>query len=137
MMKRLGSTKWQVRVCALAASVAALMHGVTARFGAELAAQAPQQTEVKAEIIGGGGARVRYAVPDFVAATPDVADVARTLGQVLWDDLNFEREFYMIPRDTYSTVPPMRAGGPVPFASWQELGADALVQGMVSRAGDQ
>ena len=27
------------------------------------------------------------------------------IGQVLWDDLNFEREFYMIPRDTYSSIP--------------------------------
>ena len=31
--------------------------------------------------------------------------LAKTIGQVLWDDLNFEREFYMIPRDTYSSIP--------------------------------
>ena len=137
MIKRLGSRKWQVRACVLAASGAALTLAVTPRLGADLAAQTQQPGEVVAEIIGGAGNRPKYAVPDFVAVTPDVADVARTLGQVLWDDLNFEREFYMIPRDTYSTVPPLRAGAPVPFAAWQELGADALVQGTVSRAGDQ
>ena len=29
----------------------------------------------------------------------------RRSAQVLWDDLNFEREFYMLPRDTYVTIP--------------------------------
>ena len=29
----------------------------------------------------------------------------KTIGEVLWDDLNFEREFYMIPRDTYKSIP--------------------------------
>ena len=29
----------------------------------------------------------------------------RRSGEVLWDDLNFEREFYLIPRDTYRTHP--------------------------------
>ena len=38
----------------------------------------------------------------------DAADLAKLMGQVLWDDLNFEREFYMIPRDTYATIPTAR-----------------------------
>ena len=59
-------------------------------------------------ISGEPGTPPRYAVPDFVALSPDAADIAKTLGQVLWDDLNFEREFYMIPRDTYATIPAAR-----------------------------
>ena len=45
--------------------------------------------------------------PIFLALSDDseTAEVAKTLGQVLWDDLAFEREFYMIPRDTYQTIP--------------------------------
>ena len=35
---------------------------------------------------------------------PTVA-AAKTIAQVLWDDLNFEREFYLIGRDTYKTIP--------------------------------
>jgi len=91
---------------------------------------------VEGEIRPGGGAAVRYAVPDFVAATPDLAETGRTLAQVLWNDLEFEREFYMIPRDTYSSIPRVAAGALPPFASWRELGADALVSGTVEKVGD-
>ena len=70
------------------------------------APQPPQQpSEVGVVISGDPGTPPRYAVPDFVALTPDAAEIAKTIGQVLWDDLNFEREFYLIPRDTYATDP--------------------------------
>jgi TolB protein len=55
---------------------------------------------------------------------------------VLWDDLNFEREFYMIPRDTYKTVPAARTPQEVPFDAWRELGADAVFFGSVSQKGE-
>jgi TolB protein len=87
-------------------------------------------------ISGDPGTAPRYAVPDFVALTPDAAEIARTIGQVLWDDLNFEREFYMIPRDTYSSIPAARTPEQVPFAAWRELGADAVVFGTVQRTGN-
>jgi TolB protein len=106
--------------------------------GTTLEAQQPQQpkTQVDLVITGDSGTPPRYAVPDFVALTPDAADAARTLGQVLWDDLNFEREFYLIPRDTYATIPAARAAEQVPFSAWQELGADAVFFGSVQRTGD-
>ena len=47
----------------------------------------------------------KIAVPDFIALTHRCREqvaAAKTIGQVLWDDLNFEREYYMIPRDTYA-----------------------------------
>jgi len=75
-----------------------------------LSAQAPPQqpTEIELVISGDPGTPPRYAVPDFMALTPDSAEIAKTLAQVLWDDLGFEREFYLIPRDTYATVPTAR-----------------------------
>ena len=95
---------------------------------------APQQpSEIQLVISGEPGTPPRYAVPDFVALSPDAADAAKTLGQVLWDDLNFEREFYLIPRDTYSTIAPARTAEDVPFAAWRELGADAVVFGTVQK----
>src|SRR5215813_14351583 len=98
-------------------------------------APAPQQpSEIQLVISGEPGTPPRYAVPDFVALSPDVADAAKMLGQVLWDDLNFEREFYMIPRDTYSTIPVARTADDVPFNAWRELGADAVVFGTVQKA---
>jgi len=95
-----------------------------------------QQPEIELVIGGDGGAPPRYAVPDFIALSPDAAEAARTISQVLWDDLAFEREFYLIPRDTYSSVPAARSAEQVPFASWRELGADAVFFGTVQRTGD-
>ena len=95
--------------------------------------QGQQPSEVAVVITGDPGTPPRYAVPDFVALTPDAAEVAKTIGQVLWDDLNFEREFYMIGRDTYASVPAARTAEQVPFAAWRELGADAVVFGTVQQ----
>ena len=99
---------------------------------------APQQpSEIGVRITGDSGAQPRYAVPDFVALTPNAAEIAKTLGQVLWDDLNFERELYMIPRDTAATVPLARSPEQVAFNTWRELGADAVFFGTVEQKGDE
>lgn len=103
---------------------------------ATLVAAQQQPSEVALVITGEPGTPPRYAVPDFVAVTPAAADIARGLGQVLWDDLNFEREFYMIPRDTYAAIPPARPPAQIPFAAWRELGADAVLYGTVERNGN-
>ena len=95
-----------------------------------------QPSEIAVVISGDPGTPPRYAVPDFVALTPDAAEAAKTIGQVLWDDLNYEKEFYLIPRDTYGSVPAARSPESIPFASWRELGADAVVFGTVQRTGN-
>jgi TolB protein len=95
-----------------------------------------QPSEVEVVISGDTGAPPRYAVPDFVAMTPDVAEAARTIAQVLWDDLAFERDVYTIPRDTYGSIPAARTPDQIPFASWRELGADAVVFGTVQKNGN-
>ncbi|MCX6544465.1 MAG: hypothetical protein NTV05_08620 [Acidobacteria bacterium] len=96
-----------------------------------------QQSEIVLSLSGEPGARPRYAVPDFIARSADAetADAARLLGAVLWDDLAFEREFYMIPRDTYRSIPAAASMQAVPFDRWRELGADALVMGSVEKTG--
>jgi TolB protein len=94
------------------------------------------QQDVGVEIRSGSGGGVVFAVPDFVAASPDVADLGKTLAQVLWDDLNFEREFRLLPRDVSATVARIAPGAQPVFSSWKELGVDALVSGTISRIGD-
>lgn len=100
----------------------------------------PQQQPpaVSLTITGEPGALPRYAVPDFIALSNDVdtLDAAKTIGQVLWDDLSFEREFDMIPRDTYASIPAARSLAGIPFDRWRELGADALLIGTVEKRGD-
>jgi TolB protein len=102
------------------------------------AAPAPAQqqpSEVALVITGDPGTPPRYAVPDFVALSPEAAELAKTIGPVLWDDLNFESEFYLIPRDTYATIPAAKRPDDVAFAAWRELGADAVVFGTVQQSG--
>lgn len=119
-----------------AVAVAALAAATTAAQQPPAVQQPQQPSDVELVIRGDPGTPPRYAVPDFVAQTSDAAEAGRTIGQVLWDDLNFEREFYMIPRDTYATVPVARTADQVPFNAWRELGADGVVFGTVSRNGN-
>jgi TolB protein len=98
----------------------------------------PQQpSEIVTTISGEGGAPPRLAVPDFIALSPDAetAAIAKTIGEVLWNDLNFEREFAFIPRDTYATIPRATSFADVPFDRWRELNADGLIVGTVQKVG--
>jgi TolB protein len=88
------------------------------------------------------GAAPRFAVPDFLAlssvarsgaADTETVDAARTIARVLWDDLNFEREFALIPRDVYKTIPAATSILDVPFDRWRELNADGVVIGSVQK----
>jgi TolB protein len=98
----------------------------------------PQQpSDVVTTISGPGGVPPRLAVPDFIPLSPDAetAAIAKTIGQVLWDDLNFEREFTFIPRDTYASIPKATSFDDVPFDRWRELNADGLIVGTVQKVG--
>jgi TolB protein len=96
-----------------------------------------QQSDIQLTISGEPGAPPKYAVPDFIAVSGDAESraAAKTIGEVLWADLDFEREFYMIPRDTYGSIPAARSVTDVPFDRWRELGADGLVIGSVQKEG--
>lgn len=102
-----------------------------------LAAQQPnvpselerQQSEVDLIIGGRIGAQPRIAVPNCLALSPEpeVAGAAQTIAEVLWDDLDFEREFRMVARDTYDSIPTARSLIDLPLDNWRELGADGVV----------
>ncbi|OFV92667.1 MAG: hypothetical protein A3G76_02400 [Acidobacteria bacterium RIFCSPLOWO2_12_FULL_65_11] len=96
----------------------------------------PQQpTDITTTLTGAGGAP-QMAVPAFVPLTRDEATLAaaRTISQVLFDDLTFEREFALIPRDTYSSIPAASSLDDVVFDRWRELNIDGLVIGTVQVA---
>ena len=61
---------------------------------------------------------------------------AKTIGEVLWDDLEFEQEFYLIPRDTYARCPRPASVDQVSLDRWKELGADGVVVGTVRKTAD-
>ena len=97
--------------------------------------QPPQTDQIKVVINGPPGSPPKYAVPDFIALSNDAETLAaaKTMGQVLWDDLNFEREFYLISRDTYKTIAPITSVESVPLEQWKQLGADGLIIGTVKK----
>ena len=84
------------------------------------------------------GTQPRIAVPDCLALSgeAETAAIAKTIAEVLWDDLDFEREFRMVARDTYESVPPARSLTDLPLDDWRELGADGIVSCSVERVGD-
>ena len=97
-----------------------------------------QQSEIMVVLSADPGTPPRIAVPDFLALSADkeTQEIARTIAAVLWDDLNYEREFYMVPRDTYRSIPPAANIASPPFDRWRELGVDGLIMGSVSKSGD-
>lgn len=94
-----------------------------------------QQSAVELRLTGDPGTPPRIAVPDLIALSNDkeTQDAARVISEVLWNDLDFEREFYLIPRDTYKSIPPAATIDTVPFDRWRELGADGVVIGTVQK----
>ena len=73
------------------------------------ASQQPPSQPSQVELIIGDriGAQPTFAVPDCLALSGDEQTIAAaaTIAEVLWSDLEFEREFRMLPRDTYGTIP--------------------------------
>ena len=100
--------------------------------------QPSQRDEVDLIIGERIGTPPSFAVPDCLTRTPDAAtaEAARTIAQVLRDDLEFEREFRIIPRDIYRTIPVARSLEDLPFDRWQELGADGVISCTVEATSD-
>ena len=79
--------------------------------------------------------RPKLAVPDFIAAGGDaeLQALARTVAEVLWADLDFEQEFYLIDRNASAAVPPAASIDAMPMDRWRDLGADFVVHATVTR----
>ena len=128
------------RLC-LTALVAALL-AVTGRvFPDEVVVAEPlpqgQQNELELSLVN-PGSNQRIGLPDFVVppGDPELAAAAATIADVLWADIEFEREFYMIARPTSASIPvaPVTA---LPFDRWSQLGADFVLVGEASRRGEE
>jgi TolB protein len=110
-----------------------------------LTAQTPQQPpagqpaqdpdSVRAVLVGDPGRPPRLAIPEFIPLSkePEVVAAAKTIGEVLWDDFAFEKEFYLIPRDVLRTVARPASPDQIAMDRWKELGADALLVGTVQK----
>ena len=102
----------------ITSAIAALV-GIAVATQPSAQEQPRQNDQVVIRIDAGPGRQPRYAVPDFIPLSndPEIVAAAKTIGEVLWADLNFEREFYLIPRDTYKTIPPATSIDQSPWAA--------------------
>ena len=99
----------------------------------------PQQPDTIGVLISTDPGRPpRLAVPEFIplGKEPEVLSAAKTISEVLWDDLAFEKEFYLLPRDILRTVPRPASVEQVSMDRWNELGADGVVIGTVRKTAD-
>ncbi len=118
--------------------ICAVLFAVVAITAVEaLQPQAGQQPSDIATTISSdqAGAPPRFAVPDFIALSTDAETVnaARTIGRVLYDDLAFEQEFGLVPRDIYASIPAATSLGDVPLERWREVDADGVLVGTVQK----
>jgi TolB protein len=99
---------------------------------------ATQPDTIRTVIRSGTDSPARLAVPEFIPLgnDPEIVKAAKTIGEVLFEDIAYEREFYMLPKDILRTVPQPASADGVSIARWKELGADGVIVGTVQRSGD-
>ncbi|HUK35845.1 MAG TPA: Tol-Pal system beta propeller repeat protein TolB [Vicinamibacterales bacterium] len=97
-----------------------------------------QPSQIATTINGESGAPPRLAVPAFLALSSDAETVAaaKTISDVLWNDLNYEHEFTFVSRDIYATIPVAKSIDDPPFDRWREINADGLILGSVQKSGN-
>ena len=96
------------------------------------------QDPIVKTVLVGDGVVPKLAVPEFIplSTDADVVAAAKTIGEVLWDDIAFEKEFYLLQRDILRTVPRPANADQVVLSKWKELGADGVVVGTVAKTSE-
>jgi TolB protein len=129
-----------IRICLVVlAAVVLVSSGRGYPDGVIVAESLPQSQRNELELsLVNPGSNQRIGLPDFLVPStdPELAAAAKIIADVLWDDLDFEREFYMIPRQTSASVP-VASPTALPYDRWTQLGADFVLVGEASRRGEE
>jgi TolB protein len=109
--------------------------GWAALSGQPPAGQPPQQSEFRIVINGQPGLPPKLGIAGFIPLSPDAETVAaaKTIADVLYDDLAYEREYYMIGKDVIATIPKPTSLDDVPLDRWKELNANGVIVGTVRK----
>lgn len=101
------------------------------------AQQAPQQPTSLSLALTNAASHPKIGLPDFTGAGGDatLGRIAATVADVLWADLDFEREFSMIDRQASKGIPVVEAPERLPVDRWKDLGADFVMLGSIRREG--
>src|SRR5881392_3031710 len=92
----------------------------------------PPQGQNQTVIIKGEvtpGSPPKLAIAPFVALSQDAETVAaaKAITDVLFDDIEYEREFYLIRKDAIATVPKPTSIDDIALDKWKELNPDGLI----------
>jgi TolB protein len=93
--------------------------------------QQQQRQELVLETLRAAASHPKIGVPDFAKTGGNVNDAAPVLADVLWADLDYEREYYMISRKSSASIPAATSALALPFDRWTEIGADFVLMGSV------
>ena len=93
------------------------------------------QGDQTVKIVVDRGGVPKLAIAPFAALSQDAETVAaaKTIGDVLFDDIEYEREYYMIGKSVVGTVARPASVDGVDLAPWKELNADGLIVGTVRK----
>ena len=86
-----------------------------------------QQQEVLLNTVGKASTGPKLGMQAFTGAV----EAARVVAEVLWNDLDYEREYHMISRKATAGIPAATDPTSLPFATWKEAGADYVMMGAV------
>lgn len=103
--------------------------------GLSLSPALAQNGPLRIEIDEGVIEPLPFAVPDFVAETPDAAQMAAQISRVIAADLAGTGLFREIPRDAHIARVSNFASS-VQYADWKAINAQALITGAVAMTGD-
>ena len=95
-----------------------------------------QSDQVKTVITGsGGGVAPKLGIAGIIPLSSDGETVAaaKTIADVLYDDIAYEREYYMIGKDTVTSIPKPTSLDDVPLDKWKEVNADGVIVGSVRK----
>lgn len=96
--------------------------------------QKPQQTELVLRMTD-PSFHPRIGVQDFSAAgDAALREAAKTVADVLWADLDYEREYYMVPRKSSASIPVAATAATLAFSQWSQI-ADVVMMGDVKASG--
>lgn len=100
--------------------------------------QSQQPSDVFFRISPTPGVPLKLAIAGIIPLSPDNETVAaaKTIADVLYDDIAYEREYYMIGKDAIATIPKPTSVDQVPLDKWRELQANAVVVGSVRKTGN-
>jgi TolB protein len=97
--------------------------------------QSQQQSDVYTKITSSPGTPPKLAIAGIIPLSTDSETVAaaKTIADVLYDDISYEREFYMIGKDAIATIPPPTSVDQIPLDRWRELNANGVIVGSVRK----